>query len=192
MISYQDILNSIDKSDISVIGYNFKSETIKDELISNFDYVEISEIDSSFCFKSFLRNLKLNRILGNSVKNPDYILLDLTKIKYDIDLDGLGSRQKQTKRILEKLHSQIYEGHQSSFPSSPKLKVLITCPLYKSGTNSEGNPVNSFIGGSGPIYISDFVVSIFDDKITIIKDRIHDNCGKILYKHYEKLTNFVE
>ena len=63
MLSYQDILNLIKKSDFTLVGYTFKDERIKDELLSNFNYVEIEEVNSSFSFKSFLRDLKIKSIL---------------------------------------------------------------------------------------------------------------------------------
>lgn len=59
------LIKLIERSKITTIGYNFEDERIKDELISNFNCVEIKEIDSSFSFKSFLRNQKLNHILDD-------------------------------------------------------------------------------------------------------------------------------
>ena len=44
MNSKEDLCNLIDKSTITLIGYTFQDEKIKDELISNFNYVEIKEI----------------------------------------------------------------------------------------------------------------------------------------------------
>ena len=52
----KDLCNLIEESKFTLIGYTFQDERIKDELISNFNYVEIKEIDSSFSFKSFLRS----------------------------------------------------------------------------------------------------------------------------------------
>lgn len=65
MKGYTELFSLIKQSDVTLIGYTFKDERIKDELISNFNYVEIEEIDSSFCFNSFLRDLKLESVLGN-------------------------------------------------------------------------------------------------------------------------------
>jgi len=66
MNSKEDLCSLIGESTLTLIGYTFKDERIKDELISNFNYVEIKEIDSSFSFKSFLRNEKLNTISLNA------------------------------------------------------------------------------------------------------------------------------
>jgi hypothetical protein len=66
----------IRKSDVTTIGYTFQNERIKDELISNFNYIDVGQINSSFSLRSFLRDLKLKSILetGEVVKKPDYIL----------------------------------------------------------------------------------------------------------------------
>jgi hypothetical protein len=84
MNSKEDLCSLIGESTLTLIGYTFKDERIKDELISNFNYVEIKEIDSSFSFKSFLRNEKLNQVL-DSDKKFDYILLDLNNIRPTYD-----------------------------------------------------------------------------------------------------------
>ena len=74
----------IQKSDISLLGYRFKQERLKDEIISKLPHMVVTEIDSSFSFKSFLRDLKLKSILetGETVKNPEYIVLDLNNIRF--------------------------------------------------------------------------------------------------------------
>ena len=56
-ISY--FFNTLEISDISLLGFHFKNERIKDEIISKIPYVEIEEIDSSFSFKTYLRDEKL-------------------------------------------------------------------------------------------------------------------------------------
>ena len=53
MKTLNDLFDLIKQSTMTLVGYTFMDERIKDELISNFNYVEIEEIDSSFSFKSF-------------------------------------------------------------------------------------------------------------------------------------------
>lgn len=187
MLSYQDILNLIKESDMTLVGYTFKDERIKDELLSNFNYVEIEEVNSSFSFKSFLRDLKIKFILeNNSVKNPEYILLDLNNIR--LENNSLGDRQRVIKNVIENLRSQLYTDH-SGFPLSPQFKFILTSSLYRSGVNSNNDGINNFSGGSGPIYSSDLVLSIIDRKITIIKNRFGNNGDEIVYniEHGKKL-----
>ena len=78
------LFDLLKQSDISLLGYTFKQERLKDEIISKLPHVVIPEIDSSFSFKSFLRDLKIDSILetGYSVRNPEYIVLDLNDIRY--------------------------------------------------------------------------------------------------------------
>jgi hypothetical protein len=52
-ISY--IFDLLKKSDVSLLGYRFKQERIKDEIISKLPHLVVPKIDSSFSFKSFLR-----------------------------------------------------------------------------------------------------------------------------------------
>ena len=74
MLSYKDLLNLIKESDFTLVGYTFKSERIKDEFISNFSYIEIEEIDSSFSFKQFIRDYKIKIIKNRFGNSGDEIL----------------------------------------------------------------------------------------------------------------------
>jgi len=190
MLSYQDILNLIKESDFTLVGYTFKDERIKDELLSNFNYVEIEKVNSSFSFKSFLRDLKLESLLENkSVKNPEYILLDINNIRFE-EKDSLGGRQRVIRSFVENLRSQLYTDY-SEFPGSSQFKVILTSSLYRSGVNSNNDGINNFSGGSGPIYSSDLALTIIDNKITIIKNRFGNNGDEIVYKFQENLTTFA-
>lgn len=193
MLSYQDILNLIKNSDFTLVGYSFKNERIKDELISNFNYIEIEEANSSFCFKSFLRDLKIKSILENArpVRHPEYILLDTNNIIFSDKDNLLGGRQKIIRSFVENLRSQLYTDY-SGFNEAPQFKIILTSSLYRSGVNSEGNNINNFSSGSGPLYVSDLVLSIIDNKIKIIKNRFGNNDDEILYKIQENLTTFAK
>jgi len=191
MLSYQDILNLIKESNFTLVGYTFKDERIKDELLSNFNYVEIKEVNSSFSFKSFLRDIKLKSILeDSSVKNPEYILLDVSNIRIQ-DTDSLSGRQKVIRKFVENLRNHLYTDY-SGFPGTPQFKIILTSSLYRSGINSEGNDINNFSGGSQPIYVSDLALSIIDNKIKIIKNRFGNNGDEIVYKFQENLTTFAK
>lgn len=185
MLSYKDILDLVKESDFTLVGYTFNSERIKDEFISNFSHIEIEEIDSSFSFKQFVRDYRIKSILDNtSVKNPEYVLLDLNNIVFH-HTEYLDSRQKFIKSLVYKLRDNLYTD-ELSFPDKPNLRIIITCPLYKS-TSSSGNSINSFIGGSGPIYTSDLALTIIDNKIKIIKNRFGNSGDEILYNSQENL-----
>jgi len=179
MKTVNDLFDLVKQSDVTLIGYTFKDERIKDELISNFNYIEIEKIDSSFSLRSFIRNLKLNSILENdSVKNPEYLVLDLNNIRFKPD--GLLDRQRQIKALVEHLRAQLYTDV-SEFPGKPQFKIILTTSLYRSGVNSLGNDIQNFRGGAGPLYASDLAFTISNDKITVIKNRFGMDGGEILY-----------
>jgi hypothetical protein len=177
----EDLFDLVKQSDVTLIGYTFQDEKIKDELISNFNYVDVGQIDWSFSFKSFLRDLKINSILetGEVVKKPDYILLDIGNIPIKNN-DALYGRQKFIQTFVEDFRSQIYTDC-SGFPAKPQFKIILTTSLYRSGMNSDGNDIKNFSGGSAPLYVSDLVFTISNDKIKVIKNRFGMDGDEILY-----------
>jgi hypothetical protein len=76
MLDISYFYKSIDNSDISLLGYNFKNERIKDEIISKISYHEIKEIDSSFSFRQLTRNQKLDNILNSDILEFMNFILD--------------------------------------------------------------------------------------------------------------------
>ena len=141
-------------------------------MISNFNYVEIKEIDSSFSFKSFLRNEKLNNIL-DSGKKFDYILLDLNNIlPTAYDPSKVFNRVGFIRNVLERLRERIWtEG-------KPQYKIIITSPVNK---NLENDDIGSFIGGNQPIYMADLVIVLKENLAKVIKNRNGGEGDYILY-----------
>ena len=172
MKTSNELFNLVKQSDMTLIGYTFKDERIKDELISNFNYVEIKEIDSSFSFKSFLRNEKLNNIL-DSGKKFDYILLDLNNIlPTAYDPSKVFNRVGFIRNVLERLRERIWtEG-------KPQYKIIITSPVNK---NLENDDIGSFIGGNQPIYMADLVIVLKENLVKVIKNRNGSEGDYILY-----------
>jgi len=171
MNSKEDLCSLIAESTLTLIGYTFKDERIKDELISNFNYVEIKEIDSSFSFKSFLRNEKLNQIL-DSGKKFDYILLDLNNIRPTYDGVSKWNKSSFIRNVLEKLRERIW------VEVEPQYKIIVTSPLNKTSDKDE---LGSFVGGNQPIYMSDLVVVLKGEISRVIKNRNGGEGDYILY-----------
>jgi hypothetical protein len=175
------------QSDFSLLGYRFKQERLKDEIISKLPHMVVPEIDSSFSFKSFLRDLKLQSILetGETVKNPEYIVLDLNNIRFKSDV--LGSRQIQIGDILNKIREDMYSGSKIPY------KLLILTTLYSSGKNVDGVSITNFSGGSKPIYMSDISVVMQEESMKIIKNRFDHNDIDVSYeklKDYNYICNY--
>lgn len=180
MKTLNDLFDLVKQSDVTLIGYTFQDEKIKDELISNFNYVDVGQIDSSFSFKSFLRDLKLKSILeiGNVVKKPNYILLDIGNIPLKNN-DVLYGRAKFIRSFVEDFRSQIYTDC-SGFPAKTQFKIILTTTLYRS-IKEDGIGSHNFIGGTGQLYVSDLVFTISDNQIKIIKNRFGMDGDEILY-----------
>jgi hypothetical protein len=187
----------IQKSDISLLGYRFKQERLKDEIISKLPHMVVPEIDSSFSFKSFLRDLKLKSILetGETVKNPEYIVLDLNNIRFKSD--DLFGRQRQIGNILNKIREDMYSEYQKQYnvaKSDIPYKLLIITTLYSSGLkNVDDANITNFSGGSKPMYISDVAIVMQEESMKVIKNRFDDNNIDISYnklKDYNYICSY--
>ena len=188
----------IQKSDISLLGYRFKQERLKDEIISKLPHLVVPEINSSFSFKSFLRDLKLQSILetGDSVNNPEYLVLDLNDIRFKSD--DLGGRQRQISIIIDKIREDLYSNYSGVYPQTPPYKLLILTTLYSSGMNSDDNSITNFKGGSKkkalsrlmkPIYMSDVAIVMEEESMKVIKNRFGENGDDILVS-FDKLKDY--
>jgi hypothetical protein len=56
--------------------------------------------------------------------------------------------------------------------------------------NSDGNDINNFSGGSAPLYVSDLVFTISDNKIKVIKNRFGHDGDEILYNTQQQIVEF--
>ena len=166
--------NTLEKSDISLLGYSFKNERVKDEIISKIPHVEIQEIDSSFSFKNYLRDEKLKYLFEGSdksdIKVPKWFVLDINNITSKFLID----RVKLIKEVLNNIRRYMYSDTYGI--EEPFYKLLILCPLYtnisSSGDFDYKYTIHSFIGGNTPIYISDFVCTINDNNsLCVLKKR---------------------
>lgn len=164
------LIKLIERSKITTIGYNLVDERIKDELISNFNCVEIKEIDSSFSFKSFLRNQKLNHIL-EGINYSKYILVDLNEITPPYD----GGPQKWDKLSFMK----IFLNDLRLSILDTDYKIILTSTLYKSGSGSL-----TLSSGDYPTLTSNLVLTIEKDIAKVIKNRVDFNDD--YYSIYQK------
>ncbi len=185
----------IQKSNISLFGYRFKQERLKDEIISKLPHLVVPEINSSFSFKSFLRDLKLQSILetGDTVNNPEYLVLDLNNIKFDTK--DLGSRQTQIGNILNKIREDMYSEYSGVYPQKTPYKLLILTSLYSSGKNDDDASITNFSGGNQPIFMSDVAIVMQEESMKVIKNRFEHNDIDISYnklKDYNYICNYED
>jgi len=182
--------NILEKSDISLLGYSFKNERVKDEIISKIPHVVIQEIDSSFSFKNYLRDEKLKYLFEGSdksdIKVPKWFVLDINNITSKFLID----KAKLIKEVLNNIRRYMYSDTYGI--EEPFYKLLILCPLNTNIYSS--SDLHSFSGGNTPIYISDFVCTINDNNsLNVIKNRHGDNDKKISLgglKDYTYICNY--
>ena len=183
------LFDLLKKSDFSLLGYRFKQERLKDEIISKIPHVEIQEIDSSFYFKNYLRDEKLKYLFEGSdmsdIKVPKWFVLDINNITSKL----LINKVKLIKEVLNNIRRYMYSDTYGI--EEPFYKLLITCPLQKTISDFD---IHSFIGGNTPIYISDFVCAINDNNnLNVLKNRHDDNDKKISLgglKDYTYIYNY--
>lgn len=187
MESIQHLYELLNKSSVTVLGYNTRHEIIKDELISRLSHSRIGEVSSSFCVKQALRDIKLNQVLNNG-GSIDYLVLDTMDIHYDKKddkTDTLMSKSKAIGTVVESIRSDMYEearrqeeaslgldfddptAHQQNISYEPPYKLLLTSPLYRS-MNKDADLMR-MQGGSRPIYMADLVLIITGEKEPYIK-----------------------
>ena len=146
----------INQSNISLLGYTFKEERIKDEIISQVSHIELPEINSSFSMLSYIRDFKIDSILNNRSKTPKHLLIDMNN--FSIVGRGEISRINSISNTLRRISEELIDNN---------FKLLITCPINNSVVNDEYN----FSGGNTVLYMADFVGIIREDRVRIMKNR---------------------
>lgn len=192
MLDISYFYKSIDNSDISLLGYNFKNEGVKDEIISKISYYEIKDIDSSFSFRQLIRNQKLDNVLNNiSSKEISHLIVDLGNIKFS---ENRLSRKQHIDYTIDLLRKEMYSQVSSSLfkPNDfPNYRLLILSPINSFASKET---MFNFVGGNTTLYVSDFASIIHDDSLEILKNRFEYNpVNKISLdnlKNYNYICNY--
>lgn len=58
----------ISVNEVTLIGYRFLDERIKDEIISNLGRTKTIDLSSSFSMKSIIRDMKIGQVLNDEQK----------------------------------------------------------------------------------------------------------------------------
>lgn len=144
----------INQSNITLLGYTFKEERIKDEIISKVSHYELPEINSSFSMLSYIRDSKIDSILDNKTETPTHFLLDINN---NFDRGEISSTNK-INNALRRIADELVDTN---------FKLLITSPIY----NKMGTDELNFKGGQTGLYMADFVGIIKQDSVKIMKNR---------------------
>ena len=156
MESIEYLYDLLNKSNFITIGYTSQHESLKDEFISKLPSMVINEeIDSSFSFKSIIRDNKLESLLDNKdLIIPEYFVIDYDKVSFP-NIDNMA-RYLRLKETLENLR---YVGIENN------IKIIFTSPIYRL---SEDYTIK---GGSTPMYIADLVLMLNGGSCIIKKNR---------------------
>jgi hypothetical protein len=170
----------ISKTETTLIGYRFSDERIKDEIISNLGGTKMIDLSSSFSMKSILRDIKIDQVL-NEEEKIEYLLLDINDIRNSYikqrnftneDINRAGIIKNTIYDIRDCLRD-IRNGKDIN-----DIKLILTCPLQSNGLNKDNNMIDSFMGGSTPLYLADLAMVITqqsgDKVIKVIKNRESD------------------
>lgn len=183
-MSIEQIFDFMNGSNLTIVGYKFQDERIKDEFISKLPHIEIFEFDSSFSVMSSLkqkvRENKIDFVLeGGSISNVKFIVVDLSNFKRHKDLSNMVI-SRSISEFIEKMRKEVMETN---------YKLIILSPV-------NSNPMGekpSFTGGSRTLYMADLAYVIEGKKINIVKNRLErDNVSVSLenLKDYKYICNY--
>mgnify|MGYP000034195188 CR=1 FL=1 len=160
------IFEYLKESNLTMIGYKYQDERIKDELISKLPHIEIFEFDSSFsvmsALKRTIREKKIDSVLdGEEFSNTEFIVVDLGNFSMPKSEDAFG-RSRHISEFVGQMRKEVLE---------TKYSLIILSPVNSTMGSALGNDIPSFSGGNRSIYMADMAYVIEGRKIKIIKNR---------------------
>lgn len=168
-MNIDDIYKLIEKSNLTLIGYTYKVERIKDIFISK---LNPHCIDYPISIQSHLRDIKIDEILTNRDHIfSRYVVFDLN----NVPISSLFDKPKLIREISEKMRSEsIKNGY----------RCIMTSPMHHQSSDERNL---NFIGGISSLYTCDLAIRFNTDDIEIIKSRYTDSGIRI---SYDELENF--
>lgn len=171
----QDLFGWMDLSRFTVIGYDFRSEMIKDELMSKLPSLKLEIVDSSFSLRSEIiretRERKADFLLeGNEYDIPRFAVIDMTAFRLNMDnyaqMSGFAERIRQEATEMD-------------------MPAIVIKPV-NSSPGDESDIIS--IGPNQLMYVADLAISITGDKeyrtrssrIKVLKNR---------YSHHDQKMN---
>ena len=155
------------KSNFNLIGYNYREERGKNEFLKKFNPLYIKHEDS---IRSYIRDNRIDNIVGSNNTTFDSFVVDLTGLKYDY---------RYTQHIAEQLRADSI-----SYNTQIIATVAVNCNL---NTCVKTKPT-ALITAIRPslVYPADVVVIFFDNDINIIKNRYG---GEFIIENYKQYLN---
>lgn len=171
----EDLFGWMDLSRFTVIGYDFRSEEIKDELISKLPSLKLEIVDSSFSLRAEIvretRERKADFLLeGKEYDIPRFAVIDMTAFRLNMD------NYTQMSRFAERIRQEATE---------MDMPAIVIKPV----NSSPGDGSDSIsIGPNQLLYVADLAISITGDReyrtrssrIKVLKNR---------YSHHDQKMN---
>ena len=160
------IFEYLKESNLTMIGYKYQDERIKDELISKLPHIEIFEFDSSFsvmsALKRTIREKKIGSVLnGEEFSNANFLVVDLGNFSMSKSED-VFERSRHISEFVGQMRKEVLE---------TKYSLIILSPVNSTMESTLGNDIPSFSGGNRSIYMADMAYVIEGKTIKIIKNR---------------------
>lgn len=174
----ETLYEMINQSDLTLIGYTYKDERIKDALLSQIKPIQVGKVKASFSIRQHIRDIKIDEVLSTSpFYNGKLIHIDLNDIEFDGGENYSLKRARSLRSFILELREQcINIGY----------KAIMTSALYQ--TMSNDTKIHNFMGGSSPMYASDLIIKFESGDLKIIKNRYgktfnisSDKLEKLLY-----------
>ena len=146
----EDLFGWMDLSRFTVIGYDFRSEMIKDELMSKLPSLKLEIVDSSFSLRTEIvreiRERKADFLLeGKEYDIPRFAVIDMTTFRLNMD------NYAQMSRFAESIRQEAIEMDMSAIVIKP--------------VNSSPDVSDSIsIGPNQLMYVADMAISITGDR----------------------------
>lgn len=165
MYNINEFYNLLNISRISLIGYTFGDERLKDELISKIPHIRVSDFDSSFNLMSIIRDNKIESLIGDNISSFNFVVIDISDLKFSIKTqNNMINQLSILYKSIENIAFQFYDS---------EYKLIITSPVNKTLV-SNGDIDIAYMGGNKPVYLSDVAFKLESDKIRVIKNRYDD------------------
>lgn len=160
------IFEYLKESNLTMIGYKYQDERIKDELISKLPHIEIFEFDSSFsvmsALKRTIREKKIDSVLdGEDFSNTNFLVVDLGNFSMPKSEDTFG-RSRHISEFIGQMRKEVLE---------TKYSLIILSPVNSTMGSALGKSIPSFSGGNRSIYMADMAYVIEGKTVKIIKNR---------------------
>lgn len=156
-----EIYKYLKLSRLSVLGYTYKYENLKNDIISNLNHIIIND-PNKHTIESLIRNDKINQVLNYDKENYEYLVVDFMNLK-----DAFVQKGQSPSSYFDNVKFKKSQIDRLVKLAGSKYKVLVTCQMYNTPTQQS---IQKIAVGNDLLYSSELVFTV-GEKIEIIKNR---------------------